>query len=255
MDQCKTCASCRESKPTESFHRSSRRKDGREPYCKVCRKAMHQGLDPRVPDPARVDVPPGEKFCARCRTCKPVAGFPPGEQWKDGLFPYCRDCKRSSQREDHAKHKVQRNAGMRERYAADSATHKARARAQYERDREAGKRRAREWAKANPARRLEIRQASFRKAWAANPERFREAWRKRQAAIRRGCAVYPFTTEQLAAKVGYWGSRCWVCSGPWDSIDHVKPLAKLGPHMLANLRPICTPCNTRKRDRWPFLAA
>lgn len=82
----------------------------------------------------------------------------------------------------------------------------------------------------------------------------REHDRRRYASVKRGCAVYPFTTEQLAAKVAYWGHRCWICRGPFEAIDHVKPLAKLGPHMLANLRPICTACNTRKRDRWPFIS-
>ncbi|MGX7727586.1 HNH endonuclease [Rhodococcus sp. 5G237] len=36
------------------------------------------------------------------------------------------------------------------------------------------------------------------------------------------------------------------------TVDHVKPINKGGPHMLANLRPACGPCNSRKRDQWPF---
>lgn len=195
------------------------------------------------------------KTCARCKIAKPRDQFGAGKKWSDGLFPYCRECKRAADRASHAKHKLIRNAAMREHYRANRDAYLVRAAVQYQLDREAKKRQAVAWAQANPARRLAIRQASFRKAWTADPERFREQWRKRHAAIRRGCAIYPFTTAQLAAKVVYWGDRCWVCSGPWDSIDHVKPLAKQGPHMLANLRPICTPCNTRKRDRWPFLAA
>jgi 5-methylcytosine-specific restriction endonuclease McrA len=77
-------------------------------------------------------------------------------------------------------------------------------------------------------------------------------WRRRHAAIKRGVAVYQFTSEQVAAKVAFWGALCWVCRAPYEAIDHVKPLAKGGPHMLANLRPICTACNSRKRDRWPL---
>jgi len=32
--------------------------------------------------------------------------------------------------------------------------------------------------------------------------------------------------------------------------DHVKPLAKGGAHMLANLRLACSRCNNVKSDRW-----
>lgn len=255
MDQSKTCASCRASKPVEAFRRSKSRKDGRDPYCKACRSAMHQGVDPRQPDPDRPQVGDGEKFCPRCREVKPCAEFGAHKKWADGLFPYCRPCKRASDRASHVRHKPDRNAAMREQYSANKDAYKARAAAQYERDRDAGKRRATEWAKANAVRRLEIRTESARRRYAIDPEPKREAWRRRHAAIRRGCAVYPFSPTQLAAKVAFWGSRCWICSGPYDAIDHVKPLAKQGPHMLANLRPVCTPCNTRKRDRWPFLAA
>ena len=58
--------------------------------------------------------------------------------------------------------------------------------------------------------------------------------------------------QQLAAKLSYWGNRCWLCRGPATQVDHVKPLAKGGPHCLANLRPICGSCNSRKQDTWPW---
>lgn len=32
--------------------------------------------------------------------------------------------------------------------------------------------------------------------------------------------------------------------------DHVKPLAKGGPHILANIRPACVSCNSRKHATW-----
>lgn len=195
------------------------------------------------------------KTCARCKASKAREDFPPGKRWADGLYPYCRDCKRAVQRADHAKHKAVRNERMNAHYVANKDAYKARAKAAYVADPEAGKRRATAWAVANPERRHEIQLSSFRRRYALDPEPKRETWRRRNAAIRRGCAVYPFTPEQLAAKVAYWGGRCWICSAPYEAIDHVKPLAKMGPHMLANLRPICTSCNTRKKDRWPFLAA
>ncbi len=195
------------------------------------------------------------KVCSRCKQAQPLSQFGPSKQTPDGLFRYCRACKRLADAEAYARNKQKWAPGRRAYYQANRDVYIARATAQYERDRDAGKVRAREWALANTERRREIRQASAARAYSINPEPKRETWRRRHAAIRRGCAVYPFTPAQLAAKVEFWGSQCWICRGPYDSIDHVKPLAKRGPHMLANLRPICTPCNTRKRDRWPFRVA
>ncbi|HEY9413600.1 MAG TPA: HNH endonuclease signature motif containing protein [Pseudonocardia sp.] len=195
------------------------------------------------------------KTCARCRELKPPTSFPKDHRRRDGLFPYCRECKQASDRASHARHKERRNAAERARYVANPEPYKTRSLVYYYANPDYVKQNVTNWAAANAERRTEIRRASATRRYAVDPEPKREAWRRRHAAIRRGCAVYPFTPAQLVAKVAYWGERCWICSGPYDAIDHVKPLAKQGPHMLANLRPICTPCNTRKRDRWPFLAA
>lgn len=195
------------------------------------------------------------KTCSKCREPKTIDQFGPSKQTPDGLFRYCRSCKQAADRASHQRHKARRSVQKQGYYRSNAEVFKARATAQYERDRVAGKARALAWAAANAERRLEIRRQSATRCYALNPEPKRETWRRRHAAIKRGCAVYPFTTEQLAAKVAYWNGRCWICSGLYGAIDHVKPLAKQGPHMIANLRPICTPCNTRKRDRWPYPAA
>jgi len=87
----------------------------------------------------------------------------------------------------------------------------------------------------------------------ANPE-LRSEYEKRRRARKKSTVIGFITPEQLAAKATYWGDSCWMCRGPWSSWDHVKPLNKQGPHVLANLRPACTPCNLRKSDRWPYAA-
>lgn len=106
--------------------------------------------------------------------------------------------------------------------------------------------------------------AAYKRTWrAANPERERERAKARYAAnnggrleqnaryrARRAAATTtPFTSEQLAARLSMFAG-CWICGGEATQIDHVKPLAKGGPHMLANLRPICGPCNAAKGARW-----
>jgi len=97
----------------------------------------------------------------------------------------------------------------------------------------------------------------------ANPERNRENMRRKSLvrnAKKKAATVVAFTQEQLDQRMAYYGNRCWiqipgVCTGAFDHVDHVKPLIKDGPHMLANVRPACAPCNQRKSDKWPFEAA
>lgn len=45
------------------------------------------------------------------------------------------------------------------------------------------------------------------------------------------------------------GGRCQYCGAGAESIDHVVPRAKGGPHTWENVVAACRPCNTAKRDR------
>lgn len=45
--------------------------------------------------------------------------------------------------------------------------------------------------------------------------------------------------------------RCQYCGGRADSIDHVMPRSRGGPHVWENLAAACRPCNMAKRDRTP----
>lgn len=83
----------------------------------------------------------------------------------------------------------------------------------------------------------------------ANPLARRNAQHQRRAQMV-GSAVYVIARQQIAARMQYFGNRCWMCRGPFEAIDHVKPLSAGGPHILANLRPACTQCNSRKSGRW-----
>jgi 5-methylcytosine-specific restriction endonuclease McrA len=93
-----------------------------------------------------------------------------------------------------------------------------------------------------------------------NPERSRQLKRsgkQRRRAKELGSLVIPFTSEQLAQRFAFYGDTCYlriagICTGAVDHVEHVKPVSKYGPTMLANLRPACQPCNQRKGDKWPF---
>jgi 5-methylcytosine-specific restriction endonuclease McrA/endogenous inhibitor of DNA gyrase (YacG/DUF329 family) len=68
-----------------------------------------------------------------------------------------------------------------------------------------------------------------------------------------GGQIIAFTAEQRTQRFAMWGGRCWKCgiAGATEE-DHVKPISKGGWHCLSNLRPICQPCNVRKRNLWPL---
>lgn len=70
--------------------------------------------------------------------------------------------------------------------------------------------------------------------------------KKRQRKSAPGAA----TPEQVLARMAYFGFQCWLCGGPFEDVDHVKPIAKGGSNWPANLRPSCHSCNSRKRSRW-----
>lgn len=102
------------------------------------------------------------------------------------------------------------------------------------------------------ARKHRAKRSAREKAWRhANPERTK-GYERRYRAAKKAAIIGQVTPHLLAAKLAYWGHRCWMCGGPPVDVDHVKPLAKGGPHMLANLRPACRSCNSTKNDQWPY---
>lgn len=118
--------------------------------------------------------------------------------------------------------------GIGQRYQQTEKYRAARKR-HYEKNREAHLERVRQW-------------------FQDNPEKKRVYDQERRARLINAPAV-PFTAVELDARLSMFPG-CWVCGGDWDCIDHVKPLAAGGSHMLSNLRPICRPCNSRKHAKW-----
>jgi 5-methylcytosine-specific restriction endonuclease McrA len=116
----------------------------------------------------------------------------------------------------------------------------------------------RAWRNKNP----EKARAAARRQRAAKPEE-RRAWEKRwrkdnphkvvaKFARRKGRlleAVGSHSSEQIAARVAVYDSLCAYCGAPYESIDHVIPLARRGSNWPANLRPACRKCNSSKGDK------
>jgi 5-methylcytosine-specific restriction endonuclease McrA len=159
------------------------------------------------------------KSCSKCSTIRPLDQFSPARHTRDGRASQCKPCKAAYARRQHHANRPAELARKAAYRAANSARH-----------------------------------AEYNRAWrAANPDIERQGKRRREAARRarmRNNLVLPFTDAQLYARLSMW-SGCWVCGTTPNRIDHVKPIAAGGAHILANLRPICEPCNLRKKAKWP----
>jgi 5-methylcytosine-specific restriction endonuclease McrA len=231
----KRCPGCGNVLPAtiEYFHHRADRRSGLQSRCRECVNAAARRYRQERPEQYKAAI----------------------KKWRDANPEKYRDSARAwwkANPEKRARYvqsaKEDGRLAVAQRRWADRNSDKLAAKVQ--RRRAAGRSQAasRRWRAQNPDRQL----AASRRWREENPEKLREAGRRNRA--RRALApVVRFTTEELAAKVAYWGDRCWICGTPeWEHIDHVKPVSRQGWHALANLRPICRSCNSRKQDRWPF---
>lgn len=145
---------------------------------------------------------------------------------------------------------------------ANPERHSAHSRASYNRHAEARKAVVRKYRETNGDQISARKRAYFQRTYPARKEAHaekREAWRQknrerarwhvrmRRARVRG--AVGWATPEQIAARIAYYGHRCYLCGGAYESIDHVIPVSRGGSNWPANMRPACGRCNSRKRDR------
>ncbi len=208
-------------------------------------------------DHGSTDLPerpaPATKICSACGVEGPTEDFPPKRL-------VCSECRREQQRRwreaNRERLSAQRARYWRENKAELQEYHRQR----NERLADELRAKRRRYYLAN-ADRLRREKAEYR---AANRERERENMRRWRAAHRaellgREMERYWLTrtladsVHLIEARIAYYGGKCWICrTADYEHLDHVKPLAKGGLHLPANLRPACAPCNIRKRDRWPF---
>jgi 5-methylcytosine-specific restriction endonuclease McrA len=134
-----------------------------------------------------------------------------------------------------------------------------------ERHRARGRERHRERHAADPAYR-----SRHRERYAADPayrERHLARDRERRADPSQRASRYASHANSIARKLGVegklttaevravWpeltGASCYLCGGTATSLDHVVPMARGGVNRPENLKPVCVPCNSRKRDKLP----
>ena len=166
----------------------------------------------------------------------------------------CSSCQREYERardREYAKANAEaRRDKARAYYEANRDEIKAKVRARYYGNLEESRERAREYTR----RRSEQKRAYDAEYRRKHPERRAFHEQRRQARKRTQRELFPFTREQLDQRMSMFGHACWMCGGPFEHVDHVKPLSRGGIHALSNLRPACAPCNISKGARWPFEA-
>ncbi|MEU2002008.1 HNH endonuclease signature motif containing protein [Rhodococcus sp. NPDC019627] len=202
------------------------------------------------------------KTCNRCKQEKPFEEFGKLTHAPDGLQYTCRGCRRSRQRAY---------------YAANREAFAAKGKVRYQENKEKILAVNKVWRDANPDKCREYSRRhyeenkdsilDYQRRWAdANRDKRRlyvkrydekhRAQHRAYMAVRNGqithSRVAKISPERIASRMTYFGNKCWMCGGPFEHVDHVKPISKGGPHMLSNIRPACAPCNIKKGAKWPY---
>lgn len=87
----KVCSRCRAALPLTSFGVRLASPDGLQGYCRACVSSWAREHRPRRLTDAP-PVGPGEKWCRRCDTIKPLDAFAQNRAARDGLQGQCRIC-------------------------------------------------------------------------------------------------------------------------------------------------------------------
>lgn len=198
------------------------------------------------------------KHCTKCGENKPLSAFNPRSD-NGKLRPWCVECNR--------RYKQQHRAANREMYGTTRrvyyAAHRERIRAQQKRDYDANPEKFREWsrqfreqhpdktsfwARRSYWRHVAERRAKSRKWYRANKERALIHTHRRRARLVANGGTY--TVREWRAMVSWFGDCCLCCGASERlTIDHVLPVARGGSNDIANLQPLCRPCNASKKAR------
>jgi 5-methylcytosine-specific restriction endonuclease McrA len=120
-----------------------------------------------------------------------------------------------------------------------------------------------DWRQRHPERAIESNRryrlkadadGSYYARWRRTPRgrAIRAEHKRRRKARLREAQIVPFTADELEARLSMTGGRCWLCGNAGaDTVDHVLPISRGGPHILANLRPAHHSCNGRKGATMP----
>lgn len=160
------------------------------------------------------------KLCIRCEVKKEEREFTKDKNRFDGLYPYCKECRKVNDREYKKENR--------------KLVNKLRM-GHYYRHREESLAKQKEYRKNNKDK--------FRIYYLNHTHR-----RRKQM----GCAgtVRPLTIKEILSQQD---NRCYYCKNEFENfhIDHLIPLAKGGLHKEYNIVLACPKCNIRKSAKMP----
>lgn len=241
----KRCSKCGARKPKAEFHRNSRKPDGLFAWCKVCAcqvkrlrdAANRESINQKARAYSRGLT--GEKR-ARRNARKRHSGMTTDEveslrvynrSWKAANSPLVKAAKERSRKKARA-------ATAEKRASRGPLLTKKQIAARY-----AARHRA------------ELKEKS-RLYRITNPEKYKELRRlgssRRRARVRK--ALVRLTPPQWRAVRDNFLGLCAYCLDrpACETIDHFRPLARDGGHVVDNVVPACERCNCRKSDRLIF---
>ena len=203
------------------------------------------------------------KVCRRCGNEKPEDVFYKDSRYRDGLYPWCKEChkawreatreKRNAQmREWHHKQRqdpewvARTRAEALERYHADPERKERIKQARREREQERWRtdltyraRKNRQQAESIERRMDDPAFMSRKLAWGRDASRLRRA-RKRGVEG-------SFTDNEWQQLCNQYNNRCANCGKQGKlAADHVIPLSRGGSNSIENIQPLCKLCNCRK---------
>lgn len=120
---------------------------------------------------------------------------------------------------------------------------KARNKSYYVRNKSACAARSRNWIETNRDWYREWKRAWSREWRSKNRLAHCAKQRKRAAAIRASQRA-TLSEDALNARMHAWGYVCVYCGGPFEALEHLKSISRGGPHILSNIAPVCTRCNS-----------
>lgn len=180
-------------------------------------------------------IPVGFKWCARCKSVKPLDSFYRDSGRKDGRYPRCKACCSAHQSE-------QRKAY----YQANKETINAACRAYYAANKEARTEAATQFHREHP----EVNRAATKKWRANNPDKVADFSRTRRARILGSVGTH--TTEDILQMVRDQHGLCAYCECQLEGgyeVDHMVPLSRGGSDSWENLAIACPPCNRSKNAK------
>jgi hypothetical protein len=180
-------------------------------------------------------IAPSVKCCRTCKEIKPISEFWRKHVTADGFANYCKDCVRSRRGSDP------------EKCARRTATRIRRTSEQGKPFRTCGS-----CMELRPVKMFGP--VTVRDGVDSICRLCRQVTGLKVRARGVGAPSIPYSTRDLAERARMFGDACWMCGTQWSSWDHVKPLARGGTDCVANLRPSCTRCNSRKKDHWNGVA-